>query len=63
MRNSNFNSRPARWFLAALMVVGLAAILYVVSPTLGRALTKNSVSATTGLGGSPGIPGGVPLLW
>ena len=63
MRNSNFTLPWTGWFFAAVIVGSLAAVLYVASPTLGRAFTKNSVPATTSLGGAPGIPGGVPLLW
>ena len=68
MRNlgitSPLNAPWARWFVGAAAFAGcLAAVLYVVSPSLGRAVTRNSFPSTTGLGGSPGIPGGVPLLW
>ena len=63
MRNSNYTLPWSRWFFAGALAGGLAAMLYVASPTLGRAFTKKNFPATKGLSGSAGIPGGVPLLW
>jgi hypothetical protein len=64
MRNLNMNLPRVRWLIIATAIVGcLAAMLYIVPPTSGRAFTKNSFPVTTGSGGGPGIPGGVPLLW
>ena len=64
MKNLGIALPSAKWIFGAAAIAGcLAAVLFVVSPSLSRAVTRNSFPSPTGLGGSPGIPGGVPLLW
>jgi hypothetical protein len=67
MKNQGACFHRAMPFAGAMLVVGcLAMLLYVFSPTLGRAFTKKGVSSSSssiGMSRNPRIPGGAPLLW